>query len=557
MTLFEDTNPRPLLQLLTEIDTRTTVLPDFQRGFVWEPRATRDLIVSIANNFPAGSILRVRDTQRVFAVRVFEGAPELSSVQHTFLVLDGQQRLTSLYQAFYGVGEHRYYIDLNKLIHHEDFDDAVFHVRANTKWCKEREKFDVQVKEMILPLSVMHKPSGFLNWQIQAITHVSEDKRLDMLHNLSNIYDKWLKMIENYQFPVVTLSAQTEADALCTIFETLNRTGVKLSAFELLTARFWPKNISLRQLWDQACDDFSIIKDYDVDPYYLLQAISLVSKKNPSCTRKDVLNLDVNDITTWWDKVVKGFARVLEIIRDDCHVLSPKWMPYQTVLPPLAAVYAQVGLLTTTQAAVHRTKVRQWFWCVVFGQVYEFASNSQSAKDYPELLAWIGGSATAPENVVKFPSKFNVGILRTITSRQGAVYRGVICLMLENALDFHTAAPITAQMLMNNVDDHHIFPAAYLNEKGISARQRDCVLNRTLIDATTNRMIGRRAPSDYLQVMKNTDDFPFQQIMASHGLSVDHDSPLLRDDFESFIAEREKYIWHKIQVATGLISDNS
>lgn len=550
MTLFEDTNPRKLQQLLTEIHHRTAVLPDFQRGFVWEPMATRDLIISIANNFPAGSILRVRDTQRAFAVRVFEGAPELPDVQHTFLVLDGQQRLTSLYQAFYGVGEHRYYIDLQKLINNEDFDDALFHIRAKAKRSIELENLNVQIQSMIFPLAAMQHSSAFLNWQIQAFKQLPEALQSGLLENLTRIYEKWIAPIENYLFPVVTLTAETEADALCTIFETLNRTGVKLSAFELLTARFWPKGISLRQLWDDATSHNPIITLYEVDPYYVLQAISLASKKTPSCTRKDVLNLEANDINAWWNKVIQGFVKVLEIIRDDCHVLLPKWMPYQTVFPLLAAVYARIGLVTTTESAVHRAKVRQWFWCVVFGQVYEFASNTKSARDFPELLAWIYGG-NAPENVSKF--HFDVGILRNITSRQGAVYRGVICLILENARDFHTDTPITAQMLRENVDDHHIFPAAYLNDKGIPSRQRDCVLNRTLIDATTNRIIGKRAPSDYLNEMRNTPHFPFKTIMESHGLSVDPNSALLQDDFESFLVDRERYIWYKIQIATGLI----
>ncbi len=104
------------------------------RDFVWEPGATQELIVSIANNYPAGSILRVRDAKRVFAAREFEGAPPLNGTKHTFLVLDGQQRLTSLYQAFYGVGEHRYHINLRKLIDGADFEEAIFNVRAATKW---------------------------------------------------------------------------------------------------------------------------------------------------------------------------------------------------------------------------------------------------------------------------------------------------------------------------------------------------------------------------------------------------------------------------------------
>jgi hypothetical protein len=83
MDIFEDTNPRSLKDLLSEIRSLVTVLPDFQRDFVWEPGATQELITSIANNYPAGSILRVRDTRKIFASREFEGAPKLNGHKNT------------------------------------------------------------------------------------------------------------------------------------------------------------------------------------------------------------------------------------------------------------------------------------------------------------------------------------------------------------------------------------------------------------------------------------------------------------------------------------------
>src|SRR5262245_2553793 len=178
MSLFEDTNPRALKELLAEIHSRMAVLPDFQRDFVWEPGATQELVVSIANNYPAGSILRVRDRKRVFAYREFEGAPALDGTKHTFLVLDGQQRLTSLYQAFYGVGEHRYYLDLRKLIEGVDFEEAIFHERATTKAANARESFELQAKELILPLSVLKGGAGgFLNWLLKVTNPLPQADR--------------------------------------------------------------------------------------------------------------------------------------------------------------------------------------------------------------------------------------------------------------------------------------------------------------------------------------------------------------------------------------------
>lgn len=553
MSLFEDTNPRALKDLLAEIHNRTSALPDFQRDFVWEPGATQELIVSIASNYPAGSILRVRDAKRVFAAREFEGAPSLDGAKHTFLVLDGQQRLTSLYQAFYGVGEHRYFLDLRKLSDEADFEEAIFHVRANTKWARAREEFALQARELLLPLSVLKGGAGgFGQWGRKVARQLADKERITLEDALDGIEEKWIHVIDGYHFPVVTLSDKTESDALCTIFETLNRTGVKLSVFELLTARFWPHNIKLRALWEKALVDYPVIADFDVDPYYVLQGISLASRKAPSCKRGDVLNLAASDITEWWDRVVLGLATGLEILRDDCKVMLPKWVPYQTMLPPLAAVLARSGNPKTAEAGAQREKLKRWFWCAVFGQVYESAPNSKSAKDVTELLSWLAGDA-APESVESF--RFDPRALRDVTPRQRSIYRGVINLILGGgARDFHTQAVITGKLMADEgIDDHHVFPAAYLERRGVApARTRDCVINRTLIDRTTNQMISDRAPSYYLAEIRGTPGFPFEAVLASHGLPAGADSPLLKDDYEAFLTWRQERLWNEIQRVTGV-----
>ena len=556
MNLFEDTNPRALKDLLSEVHSRTMALPDFQRDFVWEPVATQELIVSIANNYPAGSILRVRDAKRVFAARQFEGAPVLAGQPHTFLVLDGQQRLTSLYQAFYGVGDHRYYLDLNKLLNGADFEEAIFHERATTKKAKALGSFDLQAKEFKLPLSLLKGGAGgFLQWLLQATNPMHQDERMRMQDALTKLNDTWIKTIDDYHFPVVTLSDKTEPDALCTIFETLNRTGVKLSVFELLTARFWPLKINLRDLWGKAQEENPIITDFEVDPYYILQAISLASRKSPSCKRSEVLNLEASDIETWWPKVIAGLTASLNMLRDDCKVALPKWLPYQTMLSPMAAVLAKSGLPKTAEAGAQREKLKRWFWCAVFGQAYESSPNSQAAKDVVELVSWFEGGAL-PETVTGL--RFDPKALRDVTPRQRSIYRGVMCLILGNgtgARDFHTQAVITGKLMSEQgIDDHHIFPADFLEkQKSINlARTRDCVLNRTLIDRTTNQMISNRAPSDYLSVIRNTDGFPFDTILSSHCLPTGDNAPFWTDDYDAFLTWREARLWQEIKLVTGI-----
>jgi hypothetical protein len=552
--IFEDTNPRDLKGLLDQINRREAALPDFQRDFVWDPNATRELIISIANNYPAGSLLRIRNTNEYFACREFQEAPPLHGYRPTFLVLDGQQRLTSLYQAFYGLGDHRYYLDLKKLMDEPEFEEAVFHLRANVKRAQRYAEFEIQARELIMPLSVLKDGrGGFTTWARQVARTVTNiEERTQLEDKLDYVENNWIETIDKYEFPVVTLSDSTSADAVCTIFETLNRTGVRLSPFELLTARFWPKNVNLRQLWDQARADNPIIEDFEVDPYYLLQIVALASRSAPACTRKIVLDLEADTIREWWDRAVFGLAKGLELLRDDCGVITPNWLPYNTIVNPLGAILAKLALPGSPQVGANRYKLARWFWCAIFGQAYESAPNSQSAKDVLELGRWLEGGEP-PEVVSRF--QFDPRLLRDTTGRQRAVYRGTFCLVLRKGpRDFHSAAKLDGDLIIEqHVDDHHIFPNAYLARQGVPTRQRDCVLNRTLIDRKTNQRISDRAPSKYMTEIRDAlGEEDFQKLLESHQLPHGWESPLWRDDFEGFLGWRQDALWRQIQEVTGV-----
>ena len=161
-----------------------------------------------------------------------------------------------------------------------------------------------------------------------------------------------------------------------------------------------------------------------------------------------------------------------------------------------------------------------------------------------------------PETVSSL--RFDPRSLRDVTPRQRAVYRGTICLILGTGAgtrDFHTQSVITGKLMTDEgIDDHHVFPANYLKEKkGITlARARDCILNRTLIDRTTNQMISDRAPSDYMAEIRGTRGFPFDKVLTSHCLPTGDNSPFWTDDYAAFLAWRENRLWQGIQRVTGI-----
>ena len=124
------TNDRPISELMKDVHTGKAQLPDFQRGWVWDDNRIRALIASITSNFPIGAamFLEYGNENIRFKYRVIEGAPAKNAIPSE-LILDGQQRLTSMYSSLYSEKavdtvtdkgqkiKRYYYIDIDILVY--------------------------------------------------------------------------------------------------------------------------------------------------------------------------------------------------------------------------------------------------------------------------------------------------------------------------------------------------------------------------------------------------------------------------------------------------------
>jgi hypothetical protein len=561
MSIYDGVNQKLLEMLLDDVHAEVAGLPDFQRDYVWDPGATVNLIASVASDYPAGSILTVGNANNYFATRKFENAPDGGHMPK-YLVLDGQQRLTSLYQAFFGAGDFRYYLDLKKFLEKEELleEEVINFARANKKIAGKlfldlmENDYLYQGQNRVLPLLHIFGPNkSFHKWAKSVEKALPVDEREEFSTQMDFVYETFVAKIEKYMFPVVSLSADTSVASLCTIFETLNRTGQKLTIFELLTARFWKDGINLRTLWDKAVEDYPVLTDYDVQAYQIIQGISMVTYPSASCKREDILNLKAEDINSRWDLVVESMAYGLEILRSDCMILNAKWLPTSGMLGPLAAVLAIGNSFPKSSKGVRRSQVVKWLWCSIFSQRYEAAANTRGAKDVNDLRNWFSDASEIPVSIAQF--SFDSNVLRTVSSKGAGVYKGVICLSMKTnggSLDFVTGAPIAHQLITSGeVDDHHIFPKSYLmNVKSIKDKTViNCVINRTLIDRETNKMISAKAPSDYVSNLKAPN---LALVLDSHLIPSDLNGPLYRDDYESFLNARAELIAAKVNEVTSL-----
>lgn len=543
-----ETDKRDLLFLLDLIENRELALPDFQRSFVWDPLATRELLVSIIRFFPAGNLLFLQGGSAVFLPRAVEGAPMLKGSRPSTLILDGQQRLSSLYQAFKGVGTHRFFVDVAALMAGDDIDGAVkaFSENRATPWAT----IEGQARSLMLPLSRVRQYSY---WRDEVLDHRIDDEPEDrrrLRSYLNAVETAVIAPIRAYQFPVTTLSERTPTEAVCTIFETLNRTGIKLSVFELICARAFAEGHRLRERWQQSLTEHAVLKEFGIDPYYLLQAIALRVGKKPQ--RGIVAALEVSTLVDHWDAAARGMAEGLRMLRDECGVLTARWLPYAPMLPTLAAAWRDVDEANGPAAGARRLKLQRWFWASSFEGEYDNAPNSRAEADIPQLHAWLCGGPP-PRVVAQF--EFDPATLVNVTVRQRGLYRATMALLMRRQpLDFFQAVPLTRAVIETNaVDDHHVFPVAYLKEH--AAHWPDTVLNHTLIDQSTNVRIGKKAPSVYLAQMENELGTSLAKILESHGLPLGHDGPLWRDDYDAFLHWRIDHINQELCTAVGVAAE--
>lgn len=555
MSHFE-TNPKTLKDILRQVNAGELALPNFQRNFVWDPGATEELIESIMRRYPAGSLLFLKHMGEGFDVREFEGAPGLTSKSTaSAIVLDGQQRLTSLYQAFFGRGEHRFFLDLKALRGPSDIEEAVWHetfTRSRGKGYLDRE---YQARELICPLEVIFgKNGGFHAW-VDEIMEIRSEQGEDvkpLRAEMRQIHEQWIAPIMEYPFPVITLPANTPLDAVCKMFETLNRRGVKLTVFELLMARAYANSISLRDMWEKAIKENPIIEEFGIDPYYVLQVVSLLSKK--SIKRSDVLNLEPKIISQHWKDALGGMNETLKLLQNELGVLHADLLPYNPMIVPLTAFFVRVSDIKGPKIGAVREKLMQWFWASVFSQAYEKSPTSRVVSDFKELTQWLFEEGPRPKALDAL--YFSPDLFLGITPQQRALYRGTLLLATSNgARDLHNGEKLTSEYLeRERVDDHHIFPHDYLKGKYPEDRING-VLNRTLIDAITNRRIQANAPSRYVgEIVKELGTEKTRQVFESHLIPYNE---LVKDDFGAFCEARAHVLFEALQKKVGFPIPNT
>ncbi len=466
------TNPYGLHELLQNCHRGMLQLPDFQRSWVWDEDRIKSLIASVSRDFPIGALMTLETGGEVdFKPRLVEGAPAvaLDTKPHS-LLLDGQQRMTSLYQVTLRgqVVEtitpkkkkvrRWFYIDIAKALDASvERDEAIVSAPEDRKIAKERSfgreiELDLTSREkefesLMYPVSMAFQ---WDDWQKQFIEYSMrkgdfKDKWDTIRQFKENVLDNFIR----YQVPVIALGSGTSKEAVCVVFEKVNTGGKPLDAFELVTAMYAAEGHELRRDWygkegelgrhhrfvekrRPADEDSGIIAEVSNTDF--LHAVSLFHTRERrraaeaagkqgrelppvSGNRNALLNLPLAAYKKYERQVEDGFMRAAKFLHM-LHIYRVFDLPYQSQIVPLAAILADIGDAWEHEA--HRGKLFQWYWNGVFGELYGSAIETRIARDFMEVPAWLKGGA---QSTTIRDATFRAERLKTMRMRLSAAER--------------------------------------------------------------------------------------------------------------------------------------
>jgi hypothetical protein len=569
------TNDRQITELMKAVDTGSAQLPDFQRGWVWDDNRIKALIASITSNFPVGAamFLEYGNADIRFKYRVIEGSPA-DRVVPAELILDGQQRITSMYSSLYSPKpvhtktdkgkeiQRFYYIDIKKALDPScDRVDAIISVPETRKITSNFGRKDVldvstpdlEYEKKLFPLNTILDSSKTFMWMQGYMAYHKNDPAI--VKEWMDFQGKIIMAVFQYKMPVILLDRNTPKEAVCQVFENVNTGGVSLTVFELLTAVFAMDDFELRKDWQSRYDKYfngdilSVITATD-----FLTALTLLSsyKKGGtvSCKKKDVLNLALSEYRKYADDLSEGFVEAEKILQEE-RIFVSRDLPYTTQLIPLAVLCTILAEDRKIKITNIKNKIKQWYWCGVFGELYGSANETRYVNDVVGVMEWINDDTKLPKTVAE--AYFNPLRLLTLQSRLSAAYKGIMALILKNhSKDFISGREMDFTVYKaEGVDIHHVFPKDYCEKQRYPREKWNSVVNKTPISYSTNREIGSVAPGKYLDkiAQKGQVAVPvLDSYLESHWLNV---TACRTDNFDMHIIERAKKLLDAIESAMG------
>lgn len=515
--------------LFLKIDSGQIKLPMFQREFVWDKEQSAKLIDSILKGYPIGTFILWKTREALRSVKDIGNhtLPETPKGDYAQYILDGQQRITSLYAIRKGIRISKDGKEINYRDIYVNLDyDAVSDEQIVTSQMEEDEIY-VSVHDLLT------KKMGDLFKQ------VGTDK--------ADLVEEYKTKLTTYDFATITIK-DYPIDIACDVFSRINTGGKSLTLFEIMVAMTYDeaKGFDLALKYDELLNgsddaDKSLTRaKFDTVPAAtVLQAVAAIT--TDSVRAKDILKIRREKFIANWEPMVSSMFTAVDFIRTKLHVPVSQLLPYASLLVPFTYFFHKNSNKRPTE--VQAKLLKQFFYWVGLNWRYSGSTETKIAEDLKRMNLIFREKApkySADELMVDAED-----IKDTWFSAGNSNVKAILCLLASQKprnLDDDSDVILDNSNLKiaSSRNYHHFFPKAYVNKK-FKDSEPNMVANITLIDAASNNKIRAKAPSFYVGEFKKSNS-KLTSSLKSHLIGSHREFGIVEDDYEKFIEQRSAAI---------------
>ena len=559
-------------ELVSMIERGELRLPEMQRQYVWRSTRVRDLLDSLYRGYPSGAIL-LWETDEAVPLQDFAVSQSTNPYQSTRLLLDGQQRLTSLSAVIRGepvsVRGRRRPIDLLFNLEHPDQLAVVTEVEENGDDEDDADddseligdETDSTEDELLKRFNKMtfvvatRKLEQLPHWvKVSEVFKTDNDAPFLKRAGISGFddprYEKYsqrlarLRGIRKYVYRMDVLERTLSYDEVTEIFVRVNSLGAKLRSSDLALAQItakWRHSLQTFQDFQKACAKTG----FDLDLGLHLK--NLMAFATGQSRFQIVGSLNVEKLQKAWKEACDGMEFALNFLRSNLGIDSPALLSS----PFLLVVLAYFG--HSRNYALSNDEARQLrYWALMANAKGRFSRGS-SETILDQDLASIRQGGAVSELIDRLRLQFGrlditAEELEGRNQRSALFKTMFLAFRAAGTKDWrsHLAIALDHSGVQHRLQFHHIFPKAVL-KTSFTAREADDIANLAFIGGKTNRAISDKAPAVYLPPLVDQLGEP-----AFSAQCIPVEASLLEvESYKAFLLERRKRIATALNTFVG------
>lgn len=507
-----------ITDLINDVKRGLIKIPQFQRDFIWSKEKAASLMDSIIKGYPIGTMILWKTKETLRSVRNLGGVnlPETPAGDYIQYVLDGQQRLTSIFASLSGVKVRREY----KI---EDFSEIYINLKAaDDEEIVLANRVGIDEKSIIKMTSLLYGGLKYL-----ASFSPEYHQRLD----------QFKRNIETYSIPSVPIR-EVPIDVATEIFTRINEGGKPLTVFEIMVAKTFDveRDFDLAESCDDLIGELQGVDYETISEATVLRTVSVILTKE--CSRKVILNLNKFEFIDIWPKAVDAIERAVDYLRNYFKIPVSKILPYNDLIVLFGYFFYKHN---DRPLGDKERYLKDLFWRISLTERYSAGTEAKIAQDIKRVDMILDDSL--PEyNYSPYSKLTPEGIEQNGIFSVGRSYiKAILCVLAEQqpkSFADNSIVRISNDWLKqaNSKNYHHFFPKSYLKKKGIESTKINHIANITIVDAYLNkRIIGFKSPSQYIKMFnRNT---MLVETMKSHLIDIDTFG-IFTDDYEAFFTQR-------------------